>query len=376
MRLSVVVPIFNGSRYLPAFFQSLAAALPLGAELIFVDDGSTEPVLESVPDFPSAATVIKLRNDKNFGYSAAVNRGFAECNGDFVVQLNTDLILDPNCISSMLELIENRPNVGIVGSKLQFPTTGLIQHIGMAFGEYNMKHIYYQLPATHPLCCKTRPMQILTGATVAMTRQVLQQIGPLDERYFNACEDIDHCLKTIKLGLTNYTCADSKAFHWESQSGSSRFAKVSESDAIFWSTWQGQYKVDLGDFVREALQFVLDRESSLSLMPFECINLCRTNRDDLILLAEAQHFWPKIADDVHQYHQYNNPEYKYWLPMILPHWFLHNPKPFIYLVDEFQQLKENKLWFDNRLKLVREEIIIDSCGSAITVSELLEGGLK
>jgi hypothetical protein len=47
--LSIICPIFNGIDFLPVFFHSLIDALPEGAQLILVDDGSTQQVFETVP---------------------------------------------------------------------------------------------------------------------------------------------------------------------------------------------------------------------------------------------------------------------------------------------------------------------------------------
>ena len=219
--VSVIVPIFNGIAFLPSFFESLRSALPDRSQLILVDDGSTEPVFHTVPEMPKISEILRLRNSRNLGYSVAVNRGFDAAKGDIIIQLNTDLILDSSSITAMIDLIEHESNVGIVGSKLIFPTTGLVQHIGMAFGNNTKPHVYFDLPSSHPLCKKTRECQITTGATVAMTRSVLEKVGPLDERYFNHNEDIDHCLKARRCGFRNFACAESVAYHWESQSGSS-----------------------------------------------------------------------------------------------------------------------------------------------------------
>src|SRR4051812_36724533 len=112
MSVSVVVPVFNGLRYLSAFYQSLDQALPEGAQLIFVDDASTEPVFDAIPEFGNAAETLVLRNEQNLGYSAAVNRGSAACTGEFLVQLNTDLVLDPACITRMLDLLRTRADAG------------------------------------------------------------------------------------------------------------------------------------------------------------------------------------------------------------------------------------------------------------------------
>ena len=49
----------------------------------------------------------------------------------------------------MIDLIEHEPKVGIVESKLIFPTTGLVQHVGMAFGQYTKPHVYFELPSDH-----------------------------------------------------------------------------------------------------------------------------------------------------------------------------------------------------------------------------------
>ncbi|MCP4603491.1 MAG: glycosyltransferase [Proteobacteria bacterium] len=368
--ISVIVPIFNGSRFLPHFFGSLNLALPANSQVILVDDGSTEPVFEAVPEIPHASEVIRLRNDDNLGYSAAVNRGFAASKGDYVIQLNTDLILDRDCIVEMINLLESRTKVGIVGSKLLFPTTDLVQHSGMGFGHHSKRHIYFQLPANHPLCCITRPIQIMTGATVAATRQVLDEIGPLDEDYFNCNEDIDHCLKAITRGYTNYVCSESVAYHWVSQSGPARFSKIRESEAIFWSRWGRRYEVDLDRFVEESIAHLLHSNSNLTGYQYDVLNLCRSN-DELLVFTALEKYWPGIMSRMYHMRQFSNPGDTIWLTMVTPHWYQENPRPFIYVVDRYRQLSENRLWFRNRTRLVVEEVIVDLTGCAMTVSEFL-----
>jgi GT2 family glycosyltransferase len=366
--VSVIVPIFNGIAFLPSFFQSLRSALPEQSQLILVDDGSTEPVFDTVPEIPKAREIVQLSNGRNLGYSVAVNRGFDAAKGDIIIQLNTDLILDSSSITAMIDLIEREPNVGIVGSKLIFPTTGLVQHIGMAFGNNTKPHVYFELPSTHPLCEKTRECQITTGATVAMTRAVLEKLGPLDNRYFNHNEDIDHCLKARRCGFRNFVCAGSVAYHWESQSGPSRFARVEASEAAFWSTWGGAFEIDLGKFVDEALDHVLAESPSLDRAGFEIINLSR-GIDESIVLERLTQRWPGIQDRVRDFRQLNNPVERLWLPMVLPHWVVTEPRPFIYLVDLYRELEENVLLFQNRRRIVEDELIVDLRACAVRTSE-------
>lgn len=367
--VTTIVPIFNGVPYLPAFFQSLQVALPRGSQLILVNDGSSEPVWETVPEFNDACSVTRLDNGSNLGYSAAVNRAFAEATGDVVVQLNTDLVLRRDCIGAMLDLIDREDRIGIVGSKLVYPSTGLVQHIGMALGNHTKTHVYLDLPAAHPLCQKTREMQVVTGATVATTRHLLKQIGPLDERYFNHNEDLDHCLLAVDQGYRNFTCAESVAHHWESRSGPARFAGKVAADGRFWSRWGDRFKVDLGRFLDEALDHVLDENAGLESLPFEVIDLSR-GADQPIALERLRQRWPDLGSRIRSFRQTNNPAERLWLSLLLPHWICLEPTPFIYLVDRHRELEENVLWFEHRSRVVKDEIIVDLTGAALTSSEL------
>ena len=368
-RVSVIVPIFNGVAFLPAFFESLLGALPEHSQIVLIDDASTEPVWDTVPAFSDACSVVRLQNDVNRGYSAAVNRGFAVATGDIVVQLNTDLVLQPHCITAMVDLIEREHRVGIVGSKLVFPTTGLTQHIGMAFGDYTKPHVFSELSARHPLCERTRELQITTGATVASTRAVLEQLGPLEERYFNHNEDLEHCLLAVEYGLRNFTCADSVAHHWESQSGPARLARVESSEALFWSRWGSRHERDLGRFVDEALDCVLEAAPHLADVRFDVIDLSR-GPDQAIVLDRLERRWPGVGTRVRAYRQMNNPTTPLWLPMLLPHWVVNESTPFIYVVDGYRELEQNAMWFANRRAIVQDEFVVDLTAAALQTTEL------
>jgi GT2 family glycosyltransferase len=367
----VIVPIFNGVAFLPAFFESLGTALPESSQVILVDDASTEPVWDTVPELPRTESVARLRNDSNLGYSAAVNRGFGVASGDIVVQLNTDLILQPDCVTAMVDLIDREERVGIVGSKLIYPTTGLVEHIGLAFGSLTKHRVFAQLPAAHPLCSRTRELRIVSGATVAMTRRVLNRLGPLDERYFNQNEDLEHCLLAVKHGLRNFACAESVAHHWRSHSGPARFARIMASDSLFWSRWGPGCEADLGRFVDEGLDHVLEELPQLAEYPFEVLDLSR-GVDQPIVLDRLHRRWPNLDTDVRAFRQMNNPSERLWLPLLLPHWVAAAPTPYIYLVDGYRELEENALWFANRCRVVDEELVVDLNGVAARTSELAQ----
>ena len=82
--ISIIVPIFNGSQYLRYFLESLAKAAPPNADLILWMTDLMNLFLICVPDEFPGASVTKLRNERNHGYSVAVNRGFACARGEIL----------------------------------------------------------------------------------------------------------------------------------------------------------------------------------------------------------------------------------------------------------------------------------------------------
>ncbi|HEV2755570.1 MAG TPA: glycosyltransferase [Actinomycetota bacterium] len=369
-RVSVIVPVFNGIRYLPEFFESLAAALPEDSEVILVDDASTEAVYDTFPERLGGAPVVRLRNERNLGCAAAKNRGFQVATGDVLIHLNSDLVLDSRCLTAMVDVIARRDDVGIVGSKLVFPTTGLVQHVGMTFGNHTTHHVYFELPADHPLSNKSRDVQITTGATVAMSRRVLGRIGLLGESYFNHSDDTDHCLRAVREGYRNVVAAESVAYHWESVSGPTRFARIRQSEALFWATWGSHFAVDLDRFVDEALDHLVDAIPGIETTPFEILNLSR-GADDAIVLDCLSRRWPSSRQRVRHYRQMNNASDRLWLPILLPHWIAREPAPFIYLVDHYRELEENARWFEMRRATVEHELVVDLTGVALLTSDVV-----
>jgi GT2 family glycosyltransferase len=363
---SIVVPIYDGSSHLPTFFDSLAFAMPSDSELILVDNGSTEPVFDFVPEMRAGCPITKMRLNTNVGYAGAVNRGIAEAKGDFIVQLNSDLILGTKTITEMIALLKSDDRAGVVGSKLVYPSTGKIQHAGMAFGEYSKRHLFLNMPACHPLCQKTRELQIVTGATVAATRATMKAIGPLDERFYMQSADLDYCMRARKVGLRNYLCAESEAYHWEGLSGAARHVQAETSDALFWSKWSRDIVIDLDHFVGEALDHARNEDPLLSDLRFTILDLSRGS-DGLIVVNSLRDRWP--GAEIRSYRQVSHAAAHIKLPLVLPHWTMLQPEPFIYLVDDHRELDDNFFWFDRRRRLVRRELIVDLNASVVVVSD-------
>src|SRR5687767_66385 len=103
MKVSFIIPLYNCLPLTQAMLASLQATLPAGLahEIIFVDDGSTDGTREWLATL-TAPPFRVLLNERNLGYAIANNRAAAVARGEFLVLLNSDLVLQPGWLEPML----------------------------------------------------------------------------------------------------------------------------------------------------------------------------------------------------------------------------------------------------------------------------------
>jgi glycosyltransferase involved in cell wall biosynthesis len=110
MKVSIVVPCYNEADNIAALVREIDAVItsaPLDAEIILVDDGSTDDtarLLRAQANVDVRYTAILFR--RNYGQTAAMAAGFAHATGDVVVPLDADLQNDPADIPRLLHALE------------------------------------------------------------------------------------------------------------------------------------------------------------------------------------------------------------------------------------------------------------------------------
>lgn len=107
--ISVVVPVLNEEASLEALYTEISHTLNDvdEFEVIFVDDGSTDgsgSVLSRLHDTSTNVVAVRLR--RNFGKAAALQAGFIEASGDYIVTIDGDLQDDPTEIPAMLAKLD------------------------------------------------------------------------------------------------------------------------------------------------------------------------------------------------------------------------------------------------------------------------------
>jgi glycosyltransferase involved in cell wall biosynthesis len=102
--ISVVIPCFNQGRFLGDAIRSVAAAARQPAEIIVVDDGSTDETAAV-----AASLNVTYRYQSNRGIASARNRGLAESRGDFIVFLDSDDMLAPDALETGASALDANP---------------------------------------------------------------------------------------------------------------------------------------------------------------------------------------------------------------------------------------------------------------------------
>jgi glycosyltransferase involved in cell wall biosynthesis len=113
--VSVLLPTWNAMRFLPAAVESILSQHFEDFECIIVDDGSTDETpkyLRSLAD----GRIRVLRREANIGVTAALNLGLAQCRGRYIARMDADDIAEPGRLAEQVNLLDEREDVGIVGS--------------------------------------------------------------------------------------------------------------------------------------------------------------------------------------------------------------------------------------------------------------------
>jgi O-antigen biosynthesis protein len=213
---SVVVVSYNTAAHIESCLLSILELDYPQVEIIVVDNGSTDESVDLVRQRFPDVELVELQENKGFAGGASV--GLYMASGDIVATVNPDVKLDPGWMSVVVETLLSEEGIGIVGSKILYPDGKTIQHAG---GE-----VHYPLATTEHTgrgepdtgqYNQPRTVQFVTGAAIAMRRDVGRALQFFDESFFPVFyEDVDLCVRAEKLGLRVLYQPRAVAYHKES----------------------------------------------------------------------------------------------------------------------------------------------------------------
>lgn len=211
MSISIIIVTYNSCGDIDACLNSLFTHSP-EAEFIVVDNLSTDGTLKHVwQEYPSVKAVSAGRNG---GYGAGNNIGAGIARGDYLVILNPDTEVQAGWLDPLIEVLEQRPDVGLVtptillkGSDERVNACGNDVHLtGLTF----CARLHEDAP---PMTAPARSVAAISGAAFAIRRDVWEQLGGFDERFFMYLEDTDLSLRARRLGYEILHVPASRIWH-------------------------------------------------------------------------------------------------------------------------------------------------------------------
>lgn len=137
-QLSVVLPNFNHAQYLPVSLPALASQSPSPAEILVIDDASTDDSVAVIERFAREFPTIRLeRNERNRGVVFGMNRGLELARGDYVYFAAADDQALPGIFGHSLKLLRQYPQAALSCGICEWKetATGLDRHIGVRMGD-------------------------------------------------------------------------------------------------------------------------------------------------------------------------------------------------------------------------------------------------
>lgn len=158
-------------------------------EIIVVEnnsgDDSAQVIAAAAPD---VTLIVSPTND---GFAGGCNRGVAAATGEFLAFLNNDAKPDPRWISSAVERFAESDRIGAVASRVLDWDGELVDYVGSAMTWFGMGYKPDTAQKEPPTSMERRDVLFGTGSAMFVRRDVYEELGGFDERYFMFFEDVD-----------------------------------------------------------------------------------------------------------------------------------------------------------------------------------------
>ncbi len=225
-KVSIIIPTRDRASLLEACINGILHRTSYqNFEILIADNGSTgietKKLFSKLDPFDNIR-VLSLPGP--FNYSWLNNQAAAKANGEILLLLNNDVdVIAPDWLTELVSLA-TRPDVGAVGPKLLY-SDKTIQHAGLVLGlgwpdgvagHYGLRAARDD-PGPFGSLALLRTVSAVTGACLAVRRELYQAVGGLDERNLTvAFNDVDFCLRLQEKGYRNLWTPFAELYHLES----------------------------------------------------------------------------------------------------------------------------------------------------------------
>jgi N-acetylglucosaminyl-diphospho-decaprenol L-rhamnosyltransferase len=212
--VAIITVSYNSSAQLSDFLSSAVKSVASPSQITVVDNNSVDIAVTEKLTAKMSVNLLKL--DKNVGYGAAANTAVLTLPSELTTLLvcNPDSELNAKAVTALVNAVSDKA-VGVAGPRIYnedgsvYPSARSIPSIRNGVGHALFANIWLTNPWTKSYLSEahlqnsTVPTGWVSGACLAIRRDLFSQVGGFDDNYFMYFEDVDLGYRTGKLGYTN-----------------------------------------------------------------------------------------------------------------------------------------------------------------------------
>lgn len=216
LKVAIIIVTWNGKEDCLTCLSSLRNLVPPRPSIILVDNGSTDDTVEVITERFPEVTIITSPSNLGFagGNNLGIERALTE-GADYVCLLNNDTAVDPHFLEELLRFAAADPRAGILGSRiLYYDRPDMIWSYGIAVNRISGRiYTTYNNRKDSEISGVITQVDAVSGAAMLLKREMLQEVGLLDEDYYLYFEDVDLCLRARRMGYKIVTVSSSRVRH-------------------------------------------------------------------------------------------------------------------------------------------------------------------
>ncbi len=233
IELSIIVISYNTKTITQNCLDSIVKSLKksqMHYEIIMVDNASTDGSQDQISKFKSQNHNLNLKtlfNKKNVGFAKANNQAAKVAEGEYILFLNSDVLVLEDAIEKLLTFYKQRENtINFLGGKLlnknltSQPSCGPFYSLSVIFAALFLRGDYWSLTRYSPAI--TREVDWISGACILTKNHYFSELGGFDENIFMYMDEIDLLYRAKKRGFRVFFYPEARFIHLGSASSQGR----------------------------------------------------------------------------------------------------------------------------------------------------------
>lgn len=210
---------YNGVHHLESYLPTFLEACTYPHEILVIDNASNDDSIAYLQEWHPEVKIRGLK--KNYGFAGGYNKGLQEINSKYTLIVNSDIILNKDCLDPLIHCMEMDPSIGIVQPKIRsIEDKAYFEYAGAAGGWIDLLGYPFCRGRVFDTIEEDQgqyddPIEIAwaSGACMLIRSDLFHQLGGFDADYFAHQEEIDLCYRVRKAGYRILCLPEATVYH-------------------------------------------------------------------------------------------------------------------------------------------------------------------